>query len=871
MSSANKGLHQTETIEGRKPRFSALENDPRTQAVVSKLVEGTNRGQTQSNVARTGQANEPDPSTMQRIAEQTATNVNDSKSLLQLLPDLELAMQILVSSILSPNDMVSTEVNFSVEGEEVDSDLVANMLKVVRDYFENTYKIKKIMPDMLKDALFYKGSYPMAIVPESSVDNVINQADRVSHEDIKDVVDPEGKIKTIGILGDAQEKRKGGVGFESVSVESFQAERDNNIQEFTEPQVGHDEHLYVTDNPAIMKMPLLESRVSEDRLKDRLARHEIGMESSFRTEQTVEGQSAQGHIERMLYQKRQYSHVPVVPLRTLSELENNDTYGHPLVMTLPAESVIPVHVPGNPDEHIGYFVMLDETGNPVNKAEDSDYYRQMGTNLRNSQQNQVSQMIGTTMRGTMGNDESEKYRDTEELTRMYTDMVEADLVARLKNGIYGNNVKIARPQEVYRIMMARSLANMYTRLLYIPESLMTYIAFDYNEYGVGKSLLEQTKIIGSIRAMLLFANTMAQIKNSVGRVQLNIELDEEDPDPADTVEKLVHEYARTRQRTYPIGESNPVDIVDYLQNAGIEVAVEGNTGYPTTKMDAEDKATDKTVVDQDLDEALKKRHISGIGLAPETVDLSMDVDFATSVVSSNIQLTKRVMVYQNLFEGHLNDFVRKYVPNSGHLMDRLRRMFDEYKDARNQKNQKTGDKENNDDEEDENYGDKEDVDPEKDLIERYDDADSFIMDFLQRINVELPSPNTIKLENQVENYEMYTQALDLALEAYINEDMLDQELLGELADGVRPAKEVLRAYFKRQWLRNNNFMPELEQLVMTTDEDREKFDLLEVNNAHLDAIRESIGSFLENAVKNSKESDKDLEAARSDEEEEEQR
>ena len=45
-----------------------------------------------------------------------------------------------------------------------------------------------------------------------------------------------------------------------------------------------------------------------------------------------------------------------------------------LVMHLPAESVIPITVPGNPAEHVAYFVLLDINGNPLNVTAHDNYY-----------------------------------------------------------------------------------------------------------------------------------------------------------------------------------------------------------------------------------------------------------------------------------------------------------------------------------------------------------------------------------------------------------------------------------------------------------------------------------------------------------------
>lgn len=45
--------------------------------------------------------------------------------------------------------------------------------------------------------------------------------------------------------------------------------------------------------------------------------------------------------------------------------EGIEQMGHPTVIELPSEAVIPIFIPGAPDQHLGYFVLLDMYGQPL--------------------------------------------------------------------------------------------------------------------------------------------------------------------------------------------------------------------------------------------------------------------------------------------------------------------------------------------------------------------------------------------------------------------------------------------------------------------------------------------------------------------------
>ena len=75
---------------------------------------------------------------------------------------------------------------------------------------------------------------------------------------------------------------------------------------------------------------------------------------------------------------------------------------------------------------------------------------------------------------------------------------------------------------------------------------------------------------------------MASIKNSIGRAQAKITLDPKDRNPVETVEYICCMNLLDIEDLHFHLEHTILDLVDYLGNAGIDVAVTGNPGYPET-------------------------------------------------------------------------------------------------------------------------------------------------------------------------------------------------------------------------------------------------------------------------------------------------
>ena len=809
----------------RASRF--VNKDPSVSAIISKLVSDLF-----PKSRRTIQGDEvgaPPEIMVQKISDETANSINDAEALMQLLPDLKQGRQIRISSILSPNDLITSEMTVSVEETALDSSLVSKMLAYVTNLVEREYRVKEILGPILNDVLFDKGSYPIMVLPESAIDNVINSDTHVNMESLAGEFNRNTKqLNFRGILGPSNAELErinskrvsvengvyGMLGMEALTIDVNRTSSGTivEVSEGTDANSVTKPLLTVTDNTDILKLPLVQEKVAKDRLAEA---------------QNVPSELlSHSKIESLFYKDRHYKWTPVAAVKPLSRLEK-PTVGHPLVMVLPPESVIPVHVPGNPSEHVGYFVVLDPTGHPINRAEFQNFYSDMSQNITQNR-DMVTQLISQTRRAWVGNS-SNNQMESEELIAAYTRMVENDLLERLKNGVYGESVHIARPTEIYRIMLARALSRMKTQMLYVPKSLLTYIAFEYTFRGIGKSAVEDSKILGSMRAMLLFANTMAEIKNSVQHVTLNIELDPEDPNPSRTVEYYLHEYAKNRQSSFPIGASNPLDIVNFLQNAGLNVVVSGHEGYPVTSMKAEDVKSDRVEVNTALMEDFENRHLQAIGVPPQSAKDASNVEFATVVTHQNLLFAKQTIQDQELLMSQVTEHVRIFCRNSGTVLSELGKMVEEYK-----------------------VNAPEALKTKSNLV--------FIATFLSALKLSLPSPNTASIEKLSEEFNTYSDALDKGIAAYIDSSFLNNSNMGEVANVLEPLKAAIKAHFQRKWMRENGYLSELDSLVQWDSKTGKGLNLLRETSLHADSLSKALMPFVIEMTKTIKKRDEILQA-----------
>jgi hypothetical protein len=814
-------LHQATSSTATFPKLTTLKKDPIAKKIIQKLV----RQQTDQRY-RSHRASESPLSiqSAQQLSEATTQSGIDSEHIFQLLPDTTLAMQVLVSSILSPKDMLTVELDYLVKDNVLSGEMNGALLSVIEEHFTKTYPLKEKLTLILEQCLFKRGSYPIVVLPENQIDALINEHSTISSEALTDLIDSTGEcVESIGLLGGASTQTPTW-SFEAYATPPKRLTRSEMQLAYpnTQWQRVLPGKIIISDNPNILRLPRVMSTLTQAHVNNCYTQASVGFEARVSYRAKNQPKTDDESLKSALYPHRHYEKHPFIPLEAP---ESGQAPGHPLVLDLPSEAVIPVYTPSDPTQHVGYFILVDEQGYPVSKIKNQNYYQALSAAL--NQHESASQLLQAEYRASVGQGKHTPDQYTKEMVRVFSEVVEKELITRLKNGVYKQGVDINPPTEIYHIMLSRALAHMNTRLLYLPKALMSYIAFNHTEHGVGKTLLEDSKILASIRSMLLFSNTMAAIKNSTGKTSVKIELDPDDPDPSLTVDKLVHEYAKHRQGTYPLGASNPVDLIDFLQNAGIDIQVSGNTAYPETRMDVDQYTHNKAPIDRELDDEMKSRYFMALGLSPETIDLSKEVQFATSIVSSNLLLAKRVMLYQDQLITQLQQHIQRVVRYDERIWSELVEAYEQQRSTL-------------------------DKDGKALSLEQGIDA------FLTSLQLTLPKPDTAKLENQLNAFQLYTDALENAVDAYFGEDSFMLREFDDVEETIRSVRAAVIAHYQRQWLHNNNVLPELQALVMEDKNGKTCFDLAEIHGTHLEHIGESIAELIEKMRKDRKKRDKTL-------------
>lgn len=760
------------------------------------------------------ESNVPKVDIIQNISQRAVQKLNDIENIYEILPDTETAETIMVSSILSPNDLITEELIWSVNGD-FPAEVGTVLMDLVRESFNKDYKINGYLGQIFREAIYRKGAYIFAIFPESSIDEIINAKTSLSSENARSGF--EKVVEGRGLLGTNEPKKEN----QFFSTENF-FRNPSPVKATDESSLIH-RNLLVTDNPDILKLPTLQKRLVDERTRQAYGIESFGQYVSILNPKTMNEDNNQ-QVVNALYQDQTGVRAAVVQVND-NQNAKRGSVGRPLLKQMPFECCIPVHEPGDPDKHVGYFFLIDKNGNPVSKELEADNFNRLGRmNQQNVGVSAVSSLFSEMKyyeQGMCSFDENDKAL-LDDLESVYISLIERDLLARLNNGVYGDNVEIGKPQEIYRIMLARALMGMQTQLLFMPSSLVQYIAFEYDKFGMGVSLVGKARMLAAQRSTLLFANNMAMIRNSVPKQLANIKIDPAEADPWMVYEAALTKITEANAMSFMYHAITPETIENSLNRAGWEIRVEGHPDIPEHAIDTEYKLGERPTIDDSVIESINKRWFMSLKVPPALIENSSELEFATQFVAQHALFNRVRREYAVKGGEHLSDLIRKTVLADGSLIRSLSGFIRTNLGQLPAHLQKLADG---------------------------NDTIPIIKAFLEQLEVSLPTSNSERDKEQLETFSAFKSKVEELIPLYFNRDdialLLPEQDTEDDPNGEIKAKvldrieDYIKAVILRKWVADNGIFPEINE-VFRFDSPHPNLEFLKTYNADTERMVKAI-------------------------------
>ena len=570
-------------------------------------------------------------------------DLSENRMILNLLPDVNKAVKLMIASIISPNDLSLQEFHITVDVDSVDENTKDSISEFASKFFEEKLNLRINVPTWIKEFGYTDGSTVIAIIPmqtfskmedkdfgglESSVELV---ADKIVLESLFGFSDTPGNTKRI----EEDHKDISNMALEAMipiieEINSGKLDTDRRaraqkvVKENISKFIGS-ESLSLTDNPHILNldqyMKKRKSKKRENIIRDRFVKLRdqtvVGVDSS---EETLDSNS-----------------------------------GDPIFLKIPTEAVTVIHTPGDPTDHQGYLVLLNRNGNPVNVNKDLSEVNTSALNLNYEQQDifhQTANAYGVNISST------KRKVDKEAISDIYNQVIRSHLQKRLsKTGL--DNVDINISDSVYRCMFSRYLQNKHTRVLFLPKELVTYMTFSYDDYGNGVSKLEGIKFYLGLKMAVQVSKVLAAIKAAADNRNIAIKFTDNLMDsPESIISSVIREYVNKSVMSFSI---DPNQIQSQIIDKSLTIKGTGIPGMEDFEITNEpDSKTGSFNFDEDLLKDIDKSILNGLGVPASAMNSLNEDEYSRSVVTTNLFFAMDVSVEQRVVIKHISDLLRKY-------------------------------------------------------------------------------------------------------------------------------------------------------------------------------------------------------------------
>lgn len=783
------------TLQGRDESMNSIFRKATSPAPSQRRGERQNGGVT------------PTRTELTAIAGSRMRTIRNSERIFQALPELETIVTIAVSSLLSTKDLVTTTLVYECLNDEIPLELRSLYLDVIRTFFNDEDKLPSNLYNWMYDAYRSKGASPQLIVSDTGFDNMFGLSNlTVASESIRRSL-AENVHRQQGFLRNINPEKKL-VGLEAILSGGYAMDKpqmlDIDVSRVFSSAELKTHTVHFTDNPNITQLALLQRHIAQENARQSLEKRMPAFSYNDGTGSGLQASRAED-IANTMHQP----HGAIDPDKLMGPKDLNPKYDRqgeqkqynemaridgstrdvmePIRLPVPPECAMPVTMAGNVREPLGFLIIIDGNGNCVNSK--STIYND--ATFMNYLSND-GMADSTINRAALGLNESSLASPeiAAKIIARYGELAEDQMTRAIANGLGGGDVALSITEDFGRIMFGRHLAKEYTQVLYVPAENMPYFATDFNDDGIGVSITERSFVISTVRMALLFATMQASILNSARNMQFDIELSPEDRNGQETVDKATSDIMNSYNRRMPTWGSME-DTFSMATNAGIAINVVGNEYYPSSKVSISDTTPDYKLPDISYDENLLRRTCHIADVDPDLVLTPDQIEFASQIYSKSLLVTQKVAKKQEILSKPITQYVVTYTQASPKLRKRLVEATVEWMKEADVEGLKKAS-----------------------LLE---DIGRNIKSFLKALRVRIPAPDTSAASSQMDQFDKRLEFIEKVVDQLVSDDNMTLLTNNGIVFEPDQLKSLLKTYYMRQWMRNNDIEGSFFDLLYDKD------------------------------------------------------
>ena len=623
---------------------------------------------------------------LKAVSSNSKKMMDEIETLKMMAPEIGMAETIIVSSILSPTDLQTDMVTVAVDEPSISSDTKTKINELLTKYFNDEFKLGPKLVDWLGSAGFHDGAKAIMVLPQAELDVLNTVADQWSPMDQKALQDMKNHIRgsTEGLeIKDDQLRGEAIEHLTAVAVESLNTTR-----------VGYE---YMTDDEKKKMeekdkdgktvLPPKTEEIAKDLISNSfkllkptqdgcgviVTRDLTTLNKAHRDAVATVNKYAEEAEKQIFGFDRNDESRPQFPVLHISDLIKTNDGDMPILLEFPTDAVIPVCAPGDNKNHLGYFVLINEFGQPIrgeyafDGTDNSDATHRLAANAarsvfgnRNISSFQISGMTDTQI--------------MDNLTRTFSVAVNYLLRNKLnKDGLKGLNVNVH--EAVGKALFYNLLAKTQVKMLFIPEPMMTYIRFDHRDDGTGKSFLEDIKFLLAMRCTLMIAKVMAAIDNATKHRVIEVQVDNKNVNPREALELARQMFISKKA---PNITNDPRTAAESIINQHLSIRPKGMSGViDDLSITHETQYGQSQAPSDDLLDTINNMIGQGIKIPPTVLNNLNEAEYARSIATSNLFFANNVRNWQAMVKPHVKKFLVNYILSSDQLKKEILKIIDD--------------------------------------------------------------------------------------------------------------------------------------------------------------------------------------------------
>ena len=757
--------------------------------------------------------NEQNPNTSElksyltKVAKSNTDWVQQSDAIRVLTPEIDRSAEIMVSSIMSPTDMQSDTINIICDGTDLGSEIETKVGEELTNFFNDKLELGDLIYKYTREALYGNGSCAILILPPKNID-ILNKA--IDNDLIKAGVLKTSNKGSLRISADNSPLVTASMESAFASTESMMTAVHTSTEQL---ELAIENDLYAAIEEA---NPMVGIKTNDIITKSKEARKQILNLFKDSKSHIVMSSDLSGL-------RKGKDHLTDVTSKLSDEIEkhflfdqNSPTYlidseedseKNPAIIEIPTRAVVPVIIPGSPDKHIGYFVLVDQWGNPMVEGEGNN---PPGFGPKKLTEAATQAAFGAPNLYKFGSTITDEQRY--DITNTIFGITFKHLIDAKLNDYGLSGTTIAEYDSITSCMFRNLLNRKKCVLVFVPEPLMIYYRFDHRPDGTGKSITESMNTMLALRTVLLMSYIMAATENSIDNKIISVAVDEKQTNLQQYLDMVRNAYISKKMMRFDI---NPLTVQQDLIQKSLTILPKGIKGISDSlDVQTEHRQTGAVAPDDGLMEKLTNWIITWLQVPHSALNHLSENEYSRSVATSNLFFSNNVKGKQKIVIKHTTKFIRLYTRYSPYLKNKIMEIL---------KSTENTSKANASSEADTSPKSKINIEVNEDSIKQN------LNKIIKSIKTTLPSPKIVVDKAQFEEISSYLDTVEKICDYIYNDEMVSgDESTQELSDMIKVMRSNIRSNMVRDYIDNIGFQSSYNLPYPEDVDFKTTFDLIQL-------------------------------------------